>query len=145
VARDRVLNFRFADAPVADTAWCRKYHGVVLASTPGLARLNVQFDERTRRLKIHLENKILVDDSMDETGRQRVVDAITGYVLSLEENPLKGNPSTCRSNWWGTARRRAIRTTKPGRLHCIAARVWRPLAWRSVMQISTSGASAITS
>ena len=42
VAGDRVLNFRFADAPVADTAWCRKYHGVVLANTPGLARLNVQ-------------------------------------------------------------------------------------------------------
>ena len=26
VAGDRVLNFRFADAPVANTAWCRKYH-----------------------------------------------------------------------------------------------------------------------
>ena len=92
VAGDRVLNFRFADAPVADTAWCRKYHGVVLANTPGLARLNVRFDERTQRLKIHLENKILVDDSLDEAGRQRVVDAITDYVLSLEENPLKGKP-----------------------------------------------------
>jgi uncharacterized protein len=92
VAGDRVLNFRFADAPVADIAWCRKYHGVVLANTPGLARLDVRFDERTQRLKIHLENKILVDDSMDETGRQRVVNAITGYVLSLEENPLRGKP-----------------------------------------------------
>jgi len=46
VAGDRVLNFRFADAPAADTAWCRKYHGVVLANTPGLARLKVRFDER---------------------------------------------------------------------------------------------------
>jgi uncharacterized protein YcbX len=32
VAGDRVLNFRFADAPVADTAWCRKYHVVKDAS-----------------------------------------------------------------------------------------------------------------
>jgi uncharacterized protein len=31
VAGDRVLNFRFANAPVDDTTWCRKYHGVVLA------------------------------------------------------------------------------------------------------------------
>ena len=41
VAGDRVLNFRFADAPASDTGWCRKYHGVVLANTPGLARLKV--------------------------------------------------------------------------------------------------------
>ena len=92
VAGDRVLNFRFADAPVADTAWCRKYHGVVLANTPALARLNVRFDERTQRLTILFENKILADDSMDEAGRQRVVDAITAYVLSSEENPLQGQP-----------------------------------------------------
>ena len=93
VAGDRVLNFRFADAPVADSAWCRKYHGVVLANTPGLARLNVRFDEHTQRLKIFFENKILADDSMDEAGRQRVADAITTYVLSLEENPLHGQPN----------------------------------------------------
>ena len=93
VAGDRVLNFRFADAPVADTAWCRKYHGVVLANTPGLARLNVRFDESTQRLKIFFENKILADDSMDEAGRQRVADAITTYVLSLEENPLRDQPN----------------------------------------------------
>jgi uncharacterized protein YcbX len=92
VAGDRVLNFRFADAPVADTAWCRKYHGVVLANTPGLARLNVRFDERTQRLKILFNDQILADDLLDEAGRQRAVDAITTYVLSLEENPLVGQP-----------------------------------------------------
>src|SRR3954466_2108810 len=72
VAGDRVLNFRFADAPVGDTAWCRKYHGVVLANTPGLARLNVRFDERTQRLKICLGNKVVADESLDEAGRRRV-------------------------------------------------------------------------
>jgi uncharacterized protein YcbX len=92
VAGDRVLNFRFADAPVADTAWCRKYHGVVLANTPGLARLKVRFDERDRRLTIHTGLQVLADDSLDDAGRQRLVDALTGYVLSLEENPLKGQP-----------------------------------------------------
>ena len=90
VAGDRVLNFRFADAPVADTAWCRKYHGVVLANTPGLARLNVKFDERSRRLAIHDGARILADDVLDDAGRQRLVAALTDYVLSLAENPLKG-------------------------------------------------------
>jgi hypothetical protein len=90
VAGDRVLNFRFADAPVADTAWCRKYHGVVLANTPGLARLNLRFDERRQRLTIRSRNTVLAEESLDEAGRRRLVDAITGYVLSLEDNPLTG-------------------------------------------------------
>ena len=93
VAGDRVLNFRFADAPVADTAWCRKYHGVVLANTPGLARLNLRFDDNAQRLRITYEEHILADERLDEAGRQRLVDAVTGYVLSLAENPLKGQPS----------------------------------------------------
>lgn len=91
IAGDRVLNFRFADAPVADTAWCKKYHGVVLANTPGLGRLNVRFDGT--RLRIAHGNQVLADDTLDEAGRQRLVDALTGYVLSLTENPLKGEPS----------------------------------------------------
>ncbi len=93
VAGDRVLNFRFADAPVADTVWCKKYNGVVLANTPGLARLQVVFDEPSQSLKILFKNKILIDDTLDEAGRRRLVDAITGYVLSLDENPLKGQPT----------------------------------------------------
>ena len=59
VAGDRVLNFRFNDAPVADIAWCRKYHGVVLANTPGLARLHVRFDDHWQRLRISFENQVL--------------------------------------------------------------------------------------
>ena len=89
VAGDRVLNFRFNDAPVADSAWCRKSHGVVLANTPGLARLNVTFDDQRQRLRIAFENHVLADDVLDGAGRQRLVDVITGYVLSLDENPLK--------------------------------------------------------
>lgn len=91
-AGDRVLNFRFADAPAADPAWCRKYHGVVLANTPGLARLNVRFDERRQWLTICAENRVLADAALDEAGRRRLADAITGYVLSLDDNPLRGQP-----------------------------------------------------
>jgi len=92
VEGDRVLNFRFADAPVADTAWCRKYHGVVLANTPGLVRLDVRFDDSAPRLRIALEGHVLAEEALDRAGRQRLVDAVTGYVLSLDENPLKGHP-----------------------------------------------------
>ncbi len=93
VAGDRVLNFRFADAPAGDTEWCRKQNGVVLVNTPGLARLLVAFDERAQRLKISYENQLLAEADLSEPGRQQLVDAITGYVLSLEENPLQGQPA----------------------------------------------------
>lgn len=93
VAGDRVLNFRFADAPAADTEWCRKYHGVVLANTPGLARLQVRFDERTRRVTIGLGAQVIADEALDAAGRMRLVAAITDYVLGLEVNPLRGEPS----------------------------------------------------
>lgn len=93
VAGDRVLNFRFADAPARDDEWCRKQNGVVLVNTPGLARLQVAFDEQAQRLRISHEKQILAEADLSEAGRQRLVDAITGYVLSLAENPLTGQPA----------------------------------------------------
>ncbi len=92
VAGDRVLNFRFADAPVADDQWCRKYHGVVLANTPGLARLQVRFDAHAQRLRMTYGDRLLADETLDANGRQRLVDAVTEYVRALDENPLKNHP-----------------------------------------------------
>jgi len=92
VAGDRVLNFRFADAPVGDTEWCRKYHGVVLANTPGLAQLKVSLDESARRLVMRRGEDVLADETLDDEGRLRLASALTSYVLSLPENPLRGQP-----------------------------------------------------
>lgn len=92
VAGDRVLNFRFADAPVGDAEWCRKYHGVVLANTPGLARLTVSFDDLKGRLVIRLGQDVLADDSLDDPGRARLAAALTAYVERLPENPLRDQP-----------------------------------------------------
>ena len=92
VAGDRVLNFRFADAPAADGEWCRKQHGVVLLNTPGLARLAVRFDERAQQLRMALGDTVLADEGLDAGGRERLVAALTCYVGSLEENPLQGHP-----------------------------------------------------
>lgn len=92
VAGDRVLAFRFANAPVADDQWCRKYEGIVLANTPGLARLTTHFDHRELRLKIALGSQVLADEKLDDAGRVRLVEALTAYVLSLREHPLRNHP-----------------------------------------------------
>ena len=92
IAGDRVLNLRFADAPVADDAWCRKYHGVVLANTPGLARLGTHFDTERQRLKVARGDEVLVEEELTDAGRSRIAQALTDYVLSLDENPLKDHP-----------------------------------------------------
>lgn len=91
-AGDRVLALRFANAPVADDQWCRKYEGVVLANTPGLARLSTQFDHRQLRLKIALGDKVLAEEGLDDAGRKRMTEALTTYVLSLREHPLRNHP-----------------------------------------------------
>ena len=92
VAGDRVLAFRFANAPVADDQWCRKYEGIVLANTPGLARLTTQFDHHQLRLKIALDDRVLADEGLDAAGRKSLVAALTAYVLSLQEHPLRNHP-----------------------------------------------------
>jgi uncharacterized protein YcbX len=92
VAGDRVLNFRFADAPVGDTEWCRKYHGVVLANTPGLARLALAFDARAKRLRMRHGADWLADEHLDERGRERLQQALASYVQTLDENPLRAHP-----------------------------------------------------
>ncbi len=46
ITGDRVLGVRFADTEAADDAWSRKTGMVALVNTPGLARLQVKFDEK---------------------------------------------------------------------------------------------------
>lgn len=92
VAGDRVLSFRFADSPVADADWVKKYECVVLANTPGLARLDVKFDHDAKRLRIGLGAATLEEADLDGEGRKRLAAALAGYVLTLAENPLSAHP-----------------------------------------------------
>ena len=92
VAGDRVLSFRFADSAAADGDWVKKYECVVLANTPGLARLQVDFDHRARRLRIGLDGAVLEEAALDDAGRKRLAAALADYVLKLGENPLSGHP-----------------------------------------------------
>jgi len=92
IAGDRVLGIRFADTEVADDAWSRKTGMVALINTPGLARLNVRFDEKAFRLHITLGTAVLVDEVLNPDGRRRIGAVLEGYVLKLEENPLTDHP-----------------------------------------------------
>lgn len=91
-AGDRVLGFRFADSPAPDAAWSRKHEFVALVNTPGLARLQLRFDHRARRLRIGLDGATLVDTGLDTDGRWRLADAVADFVRQLEDNPLSGHP-----------------------------------------------------
>jgi uncharacterized protein YcbX len=91
IAGDRALGFRFADSGLPATAWSRKYGFVVLANTPGVARLSATFDARTHRLRLALGGAVLAEEGLDDAGRERLCAALERYVLGLAENPLTGH------------------------------------------------------
>ena len=91
IAGDRSLAFRFADSGLPETAWSRKYGFAVLANTPGLARLDLRVHPGTRRLSITLDGEVLVEDTLDSAGRQRIASAVERFVLELPDNPLAGH------------------------------------------------------
>src|SRR4030095_14760847 len=72
IAGDRVLGIRFADTQAADDAWSRKTGMLALINTPGLARLQVRFEEKAVRLHISLDNAVLFDDVLNPEGRRRL-------------------------------------------------------------------------
>lgn len=92
IAGDRVLGVRFANASARGDAWGTKHEFVALVNTPGLARLQVKFDYRSLRLRVSVQEEVLVDETLEEAGRRRIAAAIEEYVLKLEENPLSSQP-----------------------------------------------------
>lgn len=92
IAGDRVLGIRFADSEAADDAWSKKFEFVALANTPGLARLRLQFDHESLKLRISLKDAALVEETLSDSGRKRIAAAIEDYVLRLDENPLSSHP-----------------------------------------------------
>jgi len=92
IAGDRVLGVRFANSAVAADDWGTKHDFVALVNTPGLARLHLDFNHETRRLRINLHGEALVDETLDDRGRKRIAAAIEEYVLTLDVNPLAAHP-----------------------------------------------------
>jgi len=92
IAGDRVLGIRFADTEAADEAWSKKTGMLALVNTPGLARLHFRFEEKAFRVVISLAGTVLVDEELNNEGRNRIAAAVANYVLKLDENPLSGHP-----------------------------------------------------
>ena len=85
VQGDRVLAFRFdaasAPEPRPDGAYWPKSRGLALMDVPSLARLRLRFDADTGRLRIEVDDAILVEDGLTPAGRRRIEDAVTAWVL----------------------------------------------------------------
>lgn len=92
IAGDRVLGVRFANSSVPGDAWGTKHEFVALVNTPGLARLRLGFDHETLRIRMTLGSEVLVDEALDDAGRERCAAAIERYVRGLDENPLSPHP-----------------------------------------------------
>jgi uncharacterized protein YcbX len=90
IAGDRVLGFRFASSAPGN-AWSTKHEFVVLANTPGLARLQIGFDHQALRLRIASGGQVLAEETLDDGGRARIAAALQGHVLGLAENPLSAH------------------------------------------------------
>ena len=61
-------------------------------NTPGIARLGLRFNHQDLRLAVSLDDRVLVDQALDENGRKRIAEAIENYVLQLDDNPLFSHP-----------------------------------------------------
>ena len=92
IAGDRVLGVRFADSTIPGDAWGTKHEFVALVNTPGLARLCLEFNHQTLRLRVSLQDEVLIDQALDDAGRERFASAIEDFVLKLDENPLSSHP-----------------------------------------------------
>ena len=94
IAGDRVLALRFNDAAVTDDSWGTKLECVALINTPGLTRLRLEYDHKALRLRIRLDEAMLVDEDVrDAAGRTRFASTVEQYVVGLAENPLSAHPA----------------------------------------------------
>lgn len=101
IAGDRVLGIRFADTAGLKDEWCKKQAFLSLMNTSGLARLAIKFDPQNMHLTMNLGGKPMIETCLDQTGRQRIVEIITQYVLDLPENPLQKHPERLPLNLVG--------------------------------------------
>ena len=103
---DRVLGFRFADQGAPDDwAWRRKINFVALSNTPGIPRIELNFNDESRVLTLNHAHKELAAGSIDSSDdRVRLSKALAEYVSALEINPLVGHPERVPLNLIGDGR-----------------------------------------
>ena len=106
VVGDRVLGFRFADQGAPDDwAWRRKINFVALSNSPGIALLELNFDDKTRVLSLKYQGEAFASGSIDsEEDRLDLSEAVGEYVTALDESPLVGHPERVPLNLIGDGR-----------------------------------------
>ncbi len=107
VQGDRVLAFRFADQGAPDDwSWRRKINFVALSNSPGIALIELRFDDKTRVLSMNYQDDSFASGSIDsDEDRLNLSEAIGEYVTALDENPLVGHPERVPLNFIGDGRR----------------------------------------
>lgn len=91
---DRVLGFRFRSAgDPSDWSWHTKQNFVGLVNTPALARLTVEFDSDSLRLRIAEKGMVIVEGRIaDDSDRSTIEQTFSDYVATLDINPLADHP-----------------------------------------------------
>jgi uncharacterized protein YcbX len=98
VEGDRVLAFLLGDAPeqapqqAAGADWWPKANMLALVNTPALARLTLRYDEAIRRVSISVDGRLLVEDTLDATGRMRLAAAVGAWAAEQSEQPDLARP-----------------------------------------------------
>ncbi len=117
VAGDRVLAFRFADAPPPDeSGWLRKTNYAVLANTPGVARAALRFDEARQRLTIRFPDGRTVEAGLDEVGRAELCHAVALFVITQTDSPVHGHPERLPLTLMGDLAGQHFHDTAAGRV-----------------------------
>ncbi|MCX8276832.1 MAG: MOSC domain-containing protein [Dehalococcoidia bacterium] len=103
---DRVLGFRFADqGGPNDWAWRRKINFVALSNTPGIPRIDLDFNDESRVLTLNHVGGILASGSIDSSeDRTRLSKILAEFVTDLKINPLAGHPERVPLNLIGDGR-----------------------------------------
>lgn len=116
VTGDRVLAFRFANkGAVDDWKWQTKHNYVALVNTPGLALLELSFDDQSRMLSLKYQGEPFVEGSIDsEEDRVDLCEAVGEYVISLDINPLVGHPERVPLKLVGDGRQGLFHDTATG-------------------------------
>ena len=118
VVGDRVLAFRFANkGSVNDWKWQTKHNYVALVNTPGLALLELSFNDASRLLSLNYQGEPFAEGSIDsEEDRFDLCEAVGEYVTSLDANPLVGHPERVPLKLVGDGRQGLFHDTATGGL-----------------------------
>ncbi|GMU39744.1 MAG: hypothetical protein AMXMBFR23_06100 [Chloroflexota bacterium] len=89
---DRLFGLLLGDAgepdrTVTDGDWWPKAAFVTLMTAPGIARLDLRYDDAARRLHVGHAGRTLVECGVDEAGRAAFAAALEAYLRTLDEAP----------------------------------------------------------